>query len=60
MLPLADPDAEFSSAFLQRELDLLDDLVVFGNRLFCFAGEGDPNGGHVNENRHGSFRKRAA
>src|SRR4030095_12602875 len=51
--------AEPAPALLQRELDLLADLVVVGDRLLGLAGEGHPDRGHVDEHDHGPGRERA-
>ncbi len=52
--PLAPPqeDAEPAPALLERELDLLADLVVVGDRFLGLAGERHPDRGHVDEDHH--------
>src|SRR5216683_4661885 len=56
----AQEHAEAPAALLQRELDLLPDLVVVGDRFLGLAGEGDPHRGHVDEHHHGPGGQGAA
>src|SRR2546425_1370680 len=60
--PFAAPEkgAQPPAAFAQRQRDLLPDLVVIGDRLLRFAGEGDPHGSHVDEDHHRAAGKRAS
>src|SRR5262245_54576891 len=60
--PLAPPQEhpEPAPALLQREPDLLADLVVVGDRFLGLAGERDPHRGHVDQDHHGAGRQRAA
>src|SRR5206468_11613107 len=59
-LALSQKYAEPAPAFLQRQPDLLPDLVVIGDRLFRLAGERYPGRGHVDEHHHGPRRERPA
>src|SRR2546421_1512528 len=59
-LALSQEYAEPAPAFLQREPDLLADLVVIGDCLFRLAGERYPDRGHVDEHHHGPGRERPA
>jgi hypothetical protein len=59
-LAAAQEHAEPAAALLQRQLDLLADLVVVGDGFLGLAGEGHPHRGHVDEDHHGPRRERAA
>src|SRR5260221_944776 len=59
-LALSQEYAEPAPAFLQRQPDLLADLVVIGDRLFRLAGERHPDRGHLAEHHHRPRRERPA
>src|SRR5262245_20517305 len=52
-LAAAQEHAEPAPALLERQLDLLADLVVVGDRFLRLAGERHPHRGHVDEHDHG-------
>ena len=58
-LALADEGGELAAALLGRELDLLDDVRVVGDRLLRLAGERHPHRRDVDEQRHRPHRQRA-